>query len=179
MKPSATASALRHLASRIDRRASRRLAESHLRSVLSSVASGVYYEMPPGPGEDLDQWVSDHRRDAIAYAAGWTGSGLGYGPDQAKAEWPENPGFDWEDGLPDWDTGLVEEDGYEYRTSLVDGDAYGNAAVDKTADGFELVKAFSVNPEPEVYDEQGSAAGNIYIGEGVVEAVYRRPYQED
>jgi len=135
--------------------------------------------MPPGPEEDLDQWVSDHRQDAIAYAAGWTGSGLGYGPDQAKAEWPENPGFDWDDGLPDWDTGLEEEDGYEYRTALVDGDAYGHAAPEKTTDGFELVKAFSVNPEPEVHDEQGNAAGHIYIGEGAVEAVYRRPYQED
>jgi hypothetical protein len=139
---------------------------------------GNHWLWPPTNEEDLDDWLSEHNQDAIAYGAGWTDSGKGHGPTAGRTSWPGNPGFDWDSGLPDWDTGLEEEPGYEYRTSLMDSGSYGNIPKE-TEDGFELVQAFNVNPEPEVTDEDGDVIGNLYLGEGPVEAVYRKRDEDD
>lgn len=132
------------------------------------------YEWPPSDEEKADDWSDEHPFDAVAYAAHWTHSGDGYGPERAKASWPDCPGFDWQDGVPDW-SGIDEESGYEYRTVLASGDAYGCYALGKDApEGWELVEAFNVNPEPELFDDDGNACGCMYIGEGNAEIVYRR-----
>jgi hypothetical protein len=135
------------------------------------------YDWPPSDPDAASDWASDHSNDAIAYAAGWTQSGTGYGPKQAKAEWPLCPGFDWADGLPDWDCGLTEESDFEYRTVLMDQGGY-FAAIPKV-NGWELVNAFGINPEPELHDEEGKATGVMYIGEHCIEAVYRRRNPEE
>lgn len=131
------------------------------------------YEWPPSDPEQASEWSYEHAFDAIAYAAGWSGSGEGYGPDQADKEWPDVPGFDFEDGVPDWSE-IKEEAGYEYRTVL---SAVAPVA-ERTKDGWELVRSFGVNPEPELYDESGSPTGVLYIGEENRESVYRRPEQD-
>jgi hypothetical protein len=132
------------------------------------------YEWPPSETDEAEEWASERPLDAIAYAAMWTHSGQGYGLEQSREEWPEMPGFDYDSGLPDWDTGIEEESGYEYRTVLLAGDPY-TMPPKKTDDGWELVSAFGINPEPELYDEDGSPSGHMYIGEGNQEVVYRRP----
>jgi hypothetical protein len=135
------------------------------------------YEWPPEDTEKAEKWSSEHPLDAIAYAAGWSASGMGYGK-QARKEWPDNPGFDFTEGLPDWDTGLKEDPDYEYRTVLMSGDPY-LTTPDRTDDGWEQVTNFAVNPEPELFDEEGSASGHMYIGEGHYEIVYRRDIDWD
>ena len=132
------------------------------------------YEWPPSNQEEADEWSYEHPLDAIAYAAGWTHSGMGYGPEQAREEWPEMEGFDFDSGLPDWGSGIREEPGFEYRTMLMAGDPYTSVAK-VTPDGWEVVASFGINPEPELYDEEGSPSGHLYIGEGNREVVYRRP----
>jgi hypothetical protein len=127
------------------------------------------YGWPPADQEQAEDWSSEHPLDAVAYAAGWSASGEGYGPEQARAEWPEMPGFDFDSGAPDWSE-ISEESGYEYRTVL--SATWNNPAT--TTDGWELVQSFAVNPEPELYDEEGSPSGVMYIGEENREVVYRR-----
>ena len=72
--------------------------------------SDYEYSYPPSDPEKAEEWAYHNGFAAVAYAAGWTQSGRGYGS-QAKEEWPENPGFDFECGLPDWGTEITEEDG--------------------------------------------------------------------
>lgn len=134
-----------------------------------------YYEWPPNETEAAQDWADDHEVDAIAYAAGWSASGMGYGPKQARQEWPHNPGFDFTEGLPDWDTGLAEDADHEYRTALT----FGRDVPKKTKDGWVLLAKFQVTPEPELYDEDGSASGFYYIGEGPHEAIYVRPLWDE
>ena len=136
------------------------------------------YDWPPEKTDDANDWAYEHPLDAIAYAAGWTQSGAGYGLDQAREEWPEMPGFDFTEGLPDWGTGLEEDPDFEYRTVLLAGDPYTSPAKE-TEDGWVLVVAYIINPEPELFDEGGSSSGHLYIGEGNQEVVYRRPIDED
>jgi hypothetical protein len=132
------------------------------------------YDWPPSNTEEAEEWSDDHHLDAIAYAAGWSASGMGY-VDQARKEWPLNPGFDFTEGLPDWDTGIEEDADYEYRTSLL----AGGTAPKETPDGWVLVASFMVNPEPELYDEDGSPSGYMYVGEDNREAVYRKPLWDE
>jgi hypothetical protein len=127
-----------------------------------------FYDWPPNDKDAAETWSDDHEMDAIAYAASWTHSGHGYCPEQARAEWPHCPGFDFDDGLPDWDTDMCEEAGYRYRTVLCIA-----TPTERTADGWERVASFRVNPEPELYDEDGELTGHMYIGEDAREAVYR------
>lgn len=130
------------------------------------------YQYPPINQEEAEEWAYHHETDAIAYAAGWTGSGHGYG-EQALAEWPECTGFDWEEGLPDWDCGLSEEEGYEYRTVLC---RWLPGLKDPA--GWERVASYSVNPEPELYDLDGNISGHVYLGEGAAEVVFKRKDEE-
>jgi len=126
------------------------------------------YDWPPSDQKKAEEWSYEHPFDAVAYAAGWSESGEGYGPDQAREEWPEMPGFDFEDGVPDW-SGITEEEDYEYRTVLY----VGFQPPEKTEDGWEKVASFVINPEPELYDEGGDPTGVMYIGEDNLEVVYR------
>lgn len=124
----------------------------------------------------LQQWkeyFDDNHLEAARYAVGWSGSGAGYG-EQAREEWPACPGYDWDEGVPEWSE-IDEEDGYEYRTVIGD---YGPFA-SPDIDGWEKVQSFGVNPEPEVFDEDGNALGVVYIGEYVRETVYRRLCDDD
>jgi hypothetical protein len=132
------------------------------------------YSYPPSDTEAAEKWAYDNGFDAVAYAAGWTQSGHGYGVEQAKAEWPECPGFDWEDGLPDWDCGLEEDYDYEYRTVL----CY-HVTKDPEVEGWEFVKRFQVTPEPRLHNEDGNECGFIYIGEESAEVVYRRKREDE
>jgi hypothetical protein len=127
------------------------------------------YSYPPSNQSDAEEWAYNNGNSAVAYAAGWIQSGHGYGEEQTKEEWPGCPGFDFECGLPDWDSGLEEEDGYEYRTALC-------YHVTKTpeVEGWEFVARFKVNCEPELFNEDGDLCGNVYIGEESAELVYRR-----
>jgi hypothetical protein len=127
------------------------------------------YSHPPSDPVQAEEWAYNNGFSAVAYAAGWTGSGAGYGPTQAKEEWPENPGFDFECGLPEGDFGLTEEDGYEYRTSL----CY-HITKDPEVEGWEFVAKFQVTAEPELCGEDGNISGRFYIGENSFELVYRR-----
>ena len=129
---------------------------------------GMPYSYPPSDPDQAEEWAYENGNDAVAYAAGWTQSGRGYG-EQAKEEWPEMPGFDFECGLPDWDTGLTEEDGYEYRTAL----CY-HVTDTPEIEGWEFVARYQVTPEPELFDESGNGSGCFYIGEESAELVYRR-----
>lgn len=70
--------------------------------------------------EEFEKWSYDNPKDAVREAAGWNGTGQGYG-DQAKIEWPECPGFDWDNDCPDYhDCELNDrhETHVEYRTVL-------------------------------------------------------------
>lgn len=127
------------------------------------------YSYPPSNPAQAEEWAYNNGFAAVAYAAGWTGSGLGYGEEQTKEEWPECPGFDFECGLPDWDTGLEEEDGYEYRTAL----CYHVTKIPEV-EGWEFVANFQVTPEPALWGEDGTTTGSIYLGEESAELVYRR-----
>lgn len=131
---------------------------------------GVYYDWPPEDTDAAYNWAADNTHAAVAYAAMWTHSGQGYG-EQTKTEWPDCPGFDYDDGLPDWGCEITEEPGYEYRTVLM-WHFYGETF--PCPNGWELVASFRVNPEPELFDDDGSPCGHMYIGEGWHEAVYRR-----
>lgn len=165
MNPDSVACSLKHIASRITKsRNDRYFVISRLNIISSSIVSDSRYNIPPRNTNNINRWVENHRDDAIAYVADWTESGKGFGRDEAKSLWPDNPGFDWDPGLPDWSAGIKEEDGYEYRTSLIDGDA--SFAIRKLPDGFELVRTFRISPD---------FRGTIFIGEGSLEAVYRRP----
>ncbi len=127
------------------------------------------YSYPPSIPKQAEEWAYNNGFAAVAYAAGWTQSGRGYGEEQAKKEWPENPGFDFEDGIPDWDCEIEEEDGYEYRTAL----CY-HVTKDPEVEGWEFVAKFQVTPEPELCDGDGTVSGFYYIGEESAELVYRR-----
>jgi hypothetical protein len=133
-----------------------------------------HWEYPPSAQEAAEEWSHNHNLDAVAFAAGWTQSGQGYGPKQARPEWPFCPGFDWCEGLPDWDCGLEEEPEWEYRTALMDCGPYSSPPIE-TKDGWKLVASFGINPEPDLFDDSGSACGFLYVGEGSYEAVYRKP----
>lgn len=136
------------------------------------------YSYPPSDPEKADEWTYDHSHASVAYAAGWIQSGQGYG-EQAREEWPACPGFDFDEGLPDWDHGLdVDEGAFEYRTVLYDNGGI-PCATKATDDGWELFASFDVNPEPELYAEDGSPTGVMYIGEYARELVYRRPVEDD
>lgn len=129
------------------------------------------YSYPPSDPLQAEDWVSKHPKSAIAYGAGWLASGQGYGP-QALEEWPECPGFDWDDGIPDWSE-LKCESGYEYRTVLLDG-SYHTKILEQTEDGWEMVVHHQINPEPELFNEEGRLTGVMYLGEGACQVVYRR-----
>jgi hypothetical protein len=131
------------------------------------------YDWPPDDTDKAEDWAYENEEDAVAYAAGWTHSGQGYGPEAAVDEWPDVPGFDFDEGLPDWDTGIREDPDYMYRTVLVIG-----RPPKKTDDGWKLVRAFQVTPEPDLFDEDGDVSGFMYIGEDNFEAVYRLPTDE-
>ncbi len=151
---------------------------------IAKIASSKYWEMPPDvigtSKNDLENWVSNNYLDAVAYAAGWTQYGIGHGFSQSRSTWPDNPGFDWEDGISTWGGNKEkEEEGYEYRTILMYGDSYSGGAPNETADGFKLVEVLGISPELDVYDEEGDLIGPSYIGEGNIEATYKRHLEDD
>ncbi|HED06362.1 MAG TPA: hypothetical protein ENI61_06735 [Ignavibacteria bacterium] len=151
---------------------------------IAKIASDKYWEMPPDvigtTVDDLENWIRNNYLDAVSYNAGWTQYGIGHGYSQSRSTWPNNPGFDWESGLSTWGGNKeIEEEGFEYRTILMYGNSHSGGAPDETDDGFELVEVIGISPELDVYDEEGDLIGPSYIGEGNVEATYRRPLEDN
>ena len=125
--------------------------------------------------EQADKWLDDASiHEQLRMAAGWEGTGEGYGA-QAKEEWPNLPGSDFDCQLPEWlerDTFPDQwEEGVEYRTVLADFGMWDTPAAYKEVDGWVLVASYPLRVEME-FGENSDIL--LYFGEGGRESVYRR-----